>query len=159
MKYKRKKGVSFKKGKKKTFPFRGVNYKSGLELKMAKLLYEANIKFQYEPTTFHLMEGFKFTTSSYERQTNGKGEFMDRGNKKILPIKYTPDFIGDNFVIETKGHANESFPLRWKMFKDYMMKNDVDVLLFKPQSHKECEQVIQILKTIPKNGNTTAKRK
>ena len=37
--------------------------------------------------------------------------------KKYLPIKYTPDFIGDNFIIETKGRANESFPMRWKLFK------------------------------------------
>ena len=25
---------------------------------------------------------------------NGKGEYKNRGNKRILPIKYTPDFIG-----------------------------------------------------------------
>ena len=25
-------------------------------------------------------------------QANGKGEFKQRGRKKILPIKYTPDF-------------------------------------------------------------------
>jgi hypothetical protein len=41
-------------------------------------------------------------------------------NKKILNIKYTPDFIGKGFIIETKGRANESFPLRWKMFKRYV---------------------------------------
>ena len=35
--------------------------------------------------------------------------------KKILNIKYTPDFIGKDFIIETKGRANESFPLRWKL--------------------------------------------
>ncbi len=155
MKYKRKKGSSFTKGKKKVFPFRGTNYKSGLELKMAKLLYEAKIKFDYEPMTYNLMEGFRFSRSSYERQTNGKGEFRERGGNKILPIKYTPDFIGKGFVIETKGHANESFPLRWKMFKNHVLKNKLDVILFKPQTHKECESVIQILKT-RKSGNTTA---
>ena len=37
--------------------------------------------------------------------------------KKYLPIKYTPDFIGEDFIIETKGRANESFPIRWKLFK------------------------------------------
>ena len=37
--------------------------------------------------------------------------------KKYLTIKYTPDFIGKDFIIETKGRANESFPLRWKLFK------------------------------------------
>jgi hypothetical protein len=54
---------------------------------------------------------------AYERQANGKGEYKDRGNKKILGIKYTPDFEGSDFIIETKGRANDSFPLRYKLFK------------------------------------------
>ncbi len=41
-------------------------------------------------------------------ESNGKGEMVNRGNKKILPIKYTPDFVGSNFVIECKGRANQS---------------------------------------------------
>ena len=32
-----------------------------------------------------------FESDSYERQSNGKGDMVNRGNKKILPIKYTPD--------------------------------------------------------------------
>ena len=39
-----------------------------------------------------------------------KVSIKNRGNKKILTIKYTPDFIGKGFIIETKGRANESFP-------------------------------------------------
>ena len=49
---------------------------------------------------------------------------VNRGEKIILPIKYTPDFIGKGFIIETKGRANESFPMRWKMFKKYINKHD-----------------------------------
>ena len=45
---------------------------------------------------------------------------INRGQKKILNIKYTPDFVSDSFIIECKGRANESFPLRWKMFKKYV---------------------------------------
>ena len=53
---------------------------------------------------------------------NGKGEYTKiEDAKNILPIKYTPDFIGDDFIIETKGRANESFPMRWKMFKILVM--------------------------------------
>ena len=61
--------------------------------------------------------GFHFENEVYERQANGKGDYKNRGCKRILPIKYTPDFIGDTFIIETKGRANESFPMRWKLFK------------------------------------------
>jgi hypothetical protein len=82
---------------------------------------------------------------SYERQSNGKGEFKNRGNKKILPIKYTPDFIGDGFIIECKGRANESFPMRWKLFKGYVNTVQPYVTLYKPQNQKECDQVIELI--------------
>ena len=74
----------------------------------------------YEGETFELQEAFDFPFESYERCGNGKGEYKNRGKKKILNIKYTPDFIGEGFIIETKGRANESFPLRWKMFKKFL---------------------------------------
>ena len=70
---------------------------------------------------------------------------VNRGEKKILPIKYTPDFIGDGFIIETKGRANESFPMRWKMFKKHINKNELPVTLYKPQNHKECDKVVEII--------------
>ena len=40
-----------------------------------------------------------------------EGEFKERGGKKIRAITYTPDFIGDGFIIECKGRPNESLPL------------------------------------------------
>jgi hypothetical protein len=81
----------------------------------------------------------------YERQSNGKGEFINRGNKKILGIKYTPDFIGTDYIIECKGRPNESFPMRWKLFKKYVAENLPNVTLYKPQNQKECEKVIEII--------------
>lgn len=142
-KYKRKKGSSISKAKKYTY--KGINYKSGLEKYMAQVLTEAKIKFQYEPEKFQIQQGFKFETESYERQSNGKGEYRNRGEKKVLPITYTPDFIGDGFIIETKGYANESFPMKWKMFK-YLVHNELlNVVLYKPQNRKECDETIKII--------------
>ncbi len=112
MAYKRKKGKSIVGTKKRTYPFKGVQYKSGLERNMAMLLDEAKIPFEYESTKFDCLTGFSFPFKSYERQSNGKGEYKDRGGKKVLGVSYTPDFIGDGFIIETKGYANESFPMR-----------------------------------------------
>ena len=123
----------------------GITFASGLEKYMYQALKQANIKNEYEGRTYTLIEGFQFETSSYERQSNGKGQFTDRGNKKILPIKYTPDFVGDNFVIETKGRANESFPIRWKLFKNFINRCYPYVTLYKPQNQKECDQVIELL--------------
>ena len=135
--YKRKKGKSMIQARKHLYE--GIQYKSGLEMKMAKVLTGLNIPFQYEPTKFTLMEGFHFDVDSFERQSNGKGEYKNRGNKKVLPITYTPDFIGRGWIIETKGFAGDVFPLKWKLFKDWIEKNDSGVTLYKPQCQKECE--------------------
>lgn len=124
----------------------GINFASGLEKHMYIALKKARIKATYEGETFILVDGFMFESSSYERQANGKKDMADRGNKKILPIKYTPDFIGDDFIIETKGRANESFPMRWKLFKKYVNENLTGITLYKPQNQKECDAVVELIK-------------
>ena len=140
-KFKRKKGPV--QAKKVTFD--GIKFASGLEKYMYKALKEAKIKATYEGQTYVLQEAFLFDVDSYERQGNGKGDMVNRGQKKILNIKYTPDFISDSFIIECKGRANESFPIRWKMFKKYVKNNLSHVTLYKPQNQKECDEVIQLI--------------
>ena len=123
----------------------GITFASGLEKYMYLALKKAKIKADYEGETFTLINGFEFDTTSYERQSNGKGEFKNRGDKKILPIRYTPDFVGDKFIIECKGRANESFPMRWKLFKRMINISRPYVTLYKPQNQKECDQVIELI--------------
>ena len=123
----------------------GITFASGLEKYMYRALKKAKVKAKYEGRTYTIQSGFEFNMDSYERQSNGKGEFKNRGNKKILPIKYTPDFIGDGFIIECKGRANESFPMRWKLFKGYVNTVQPYVTLYKPQNQKECDQGIELI--------------
>jgi len=123
----------------------GITFASGLEKYMYRALKKAKVKAEYEGETFTLINGFNFEIDSYERQSNGKGEFKNRGNKKILPIKYTPDFVNENFIIECKGRANESFPMRWKLFKRMINISRPYVTLYKPQNQKECDQVIELI--------------
>ena len=141
--------------------YNGVTFASGLEKYMYKSLLDAHIDFDYEGETFELCPAFDFSNECYERQSNGKGEFTNRGNKKVLNIKYTPDFIGEDFIIETKGRANESFPLRWKMFKYTMHMSGDTRTLYKPQNQAECSQTIKLIlekrKDLP--GKSTLKDK
>ena len=146
-KYKKKRGPV--RAKKVTYD--GIKFASGLEKYMYMALKKAKIKAKYEGQTYIIQEGFIFKNESYERQSNGKGEMVNRGNKKILPIKYTPDFVGSNFVIECKGRANESFPMRWKLFKKYVNTNMKHVTLYKPQNQKECDEVIKLIIKKSKN--------
>ena len=113
---------------------------------MYMALKKAKIKAKYEGQTFELIPSFEFNLESIERQSNGKGEYKNRGNKKILNIKYTPDFVGKGFIIETKGRANESFPLRWKLFKKLITERRLGPLtLYKPQNQKECDETIRLI--------------
>ena len=129
----------------KKVTFDGIKFASGLEKYMYMALKKAKIHAIYEGATFELQEGFMFDTDSYERQGNGKGTMINRGQKKILNIKYTPDFVNPSFIIECKGRANESFPLRWKMFKKYVKEQIPHVTLYKPQNQKECDEVIELI--------------
>ena len=151
-KYKRKRGPV--RAKKVTFD--GITFASGLEKYMYIALKKAKIKAKYEGETYIFQEGFEFKNESYERQSNGKGDLVNRGCKKILPIKYTPDFISSSFIIECKGRANETFPIRWKLFKKYVKDNLKHVTLYKPQNQKECDKVIELIikknKGVRKNG-------
>ena len=129
----------------KKVTYDGIRFASGLEKYMYLALKKAKIHAVYEGCTFVLQEDFKFKTDSYERQANGKGEMVNRGQKKIQNIKYTPDFVSDSFIIECKGRANETFPLRWKMFKKYVKEHLKHVTLYKPQNQKECDQVVGLI--------------
>ncbi len=139
--YKRKRGPV----QSKKITVDNITFASGLEKYMHEALKNANIEAKYEGKTYELISGFNFDNISYERCANGKGDFKDRGNKKILPITYTPDFIGEGFVIECKGRANESFPIRWKLFKKVVNNTDPHVIIYKPQNQKECDKTAELI--------------
>jgi hypothetical protein len=123
----------------------GVKFASGLEKYMYIALQKAKIGFNYEYRSFQLLPTFEFNQVAYERQANGKGEYKNRGNKKILGIKYTPDFEGYDFIIETKGRANDSFPLRYKLFKALLSMTEPSITLYKPQNQAECDKTVQLI--------------
>ena len=135
----------------KKISYDGINFASGLERYTYMALKKAKLFEGYENEVFQLIEGFDFKNQSYEKQANGKGDYTNRGQKKILGIKYTPDFVGKDYIIECKGRANESFPLRWKLFKLWLTKNNIGKTLYKPQNQKEVDRTIQLIKESRRN--------
>lgn len=129
----------------------GIEFSSKLELYMHRALKKAKIKNKYEGKTFTIINGCQFPMSSYEK-TKASKELVERGNKKLLPIKYTPDFIDvldpPRFIIETKGNPNETFPMRWKLFKMHLVNEGIHTNLFMPRNQKDCDKVVCILKNI-----------
>lgn len=128
--------------------YQGLDFASKLEMHMYKLLKKAKIPVDYEGKTYTLVEGFNFSNASYEK-TRVKKVLHDRGNKNVLPIKYTPDFLDaqdpPRFIIECKGNPNEAFPLRWKLFKKHLIDQGIKADLFMPRNQKDCAEVVRII--------------
>lgn len=124
----------------------GIEFASILESTMYKLLKQAGIKNKYEGESFVTFEPFVLEEACFERATRRSKEMIDR--RKVTKVSYTPDFIGENneWFIEVKGRANESFSIRWKLFKNMIAQWKNPPLVFKPTNKKDCEQVIKILK-------------
>ena len=122
-----------------------IEFKSGLEAYMYKALKAANIKAQYEGVSYELIPSFDLKNKCYERQASSKGEYRNRGGKTIRKVTYTPDFTGRGFIIECKGRPNESFPIRWKLFKMYASKKLPKVTIYKPQNQKECDETVSLI--------------
>lgn len=126
----------------------GIEFDSKLELFMYKRLKEEGIDFTYNEIKYLLIPSFKYPKDIFEPKKVKEKELVSKTT--IRKMEYTPDFVGPNesWIIETKGRANESFPLRWKMFKHKMLERDEPPVLFLPRNQHECEQVITILKQL-----------
>lgn len=107
-----------------------IKFRSKLEVYCYKRLRESNIKTEYESKKFILQQGFELD------------------NEKIRPITYTPDFIGDTFIIECKGMQTDSFKIKWKMFKYWLFTNKINYKLYMPRNQKDIEKVIQDINEI-----------
>ena len=141
-KIKRKKGPV----QSKKITYDGIKFASGLVRYTYMALKKAKLYEGYENEVFQLIESFNFNNIYIEKQANGKGDYTNRGQKKILGIKYTPDFVGKDYIIECKGRANESFPIRWKLFKLWLTNNKIGKTLYKPQNQKEVDLTITLIK-------------
>jgi len=123
-------------------------YKNSLEKYCGDSLKKHGHKFQYE-SQFVLVEGFHYPSDHF-KSVPKKKELVKVTGKKTLPIKYKPDFyLPDAKVfIETKGfvRANDSFPLRWKLFLRYLMDSDMsDHAVFIPKNRGQVDEVINYL--------------
>jgi len=139
-------------------------FKSGLELFCYKQLNENNIPFIYQPGKTVLLNSFDINYKCYE----SIGKIYRDKDKKIInntkrfdlvdsvrEISYTPDFICPDmsWIIETKGFANDSFPLRWKMFEAWLFDHKYDGVLMKPENQKEVLQCIEIINKFKDNDS------
>ncbi len=119
-------------------------YKSRLEKIAAELLEESGLEFKYEPWVVELKQPFVAKVKSYERI--GKKKVYKLQSNKIKGITYTPDFVGVDWIIETKGVRTADFNIRWKLFKKYLLDNNLEYRLYMPGSKKEIVESIKLIK-------------
>ena len=133
-----------KNAKKQTY--KGITFQSQLELHCYKGLEADKIPVEYEKTTFTIFDPLVYPQACYE---GTKKKLYNKGSK-VRAITYTPDFVDPDgkWIIETKGYANESFPLRWKLFKKHLKDNNLQYVLFLPRNKKQVDEVIDLIKQL-----------
>jgi hypothetical protein len=75
--------------------------------------------------------------------------------KKFKPIGYkqqkmgyTPDFVGNGWLMEVKGQRRADFNIRWKLLKKLLTDNNVDIVLFMPRTFEQAKICIEEIKKI-----------
>ena len=137
----KRKGKSMIKSKKASY--NGIEFQSLLEKRMYQLLHEEEIPVEYEEHSFIVFDALVYPQACYE----GTPKKLYNKGSKVRSITYTPDFVDPHgkWIIETKGYANESFPLRWKMFKKHLKENNLAYVLFMPRNKEQCKEVLELI--------------
>jgi hypothetical protein len=135
----------------KKINFNGIQFQSRLELHCYKRLIEAGLEFEYEPESFELIPKFEYDNDCYESYKKGTKWLFGEKSKVVRAMKYKPDFVNlkDGWIIECKGHPNESFPIKWKLFKLYLKQRGMNVHLYMPKNQTHVDDCVKnILKTV-----------
>lgn len=108
--------------------YKGVVYRSKMEVTFAMMLDSEGIEYGYESETWMLMQPQKYM------------------GKTIRAVTYTPDFIVDNVIIEIKGWRNDVFPLKKKLIIKFINDNCPDTLFIEARNINDMRQAIYEIK-------------
>lgn len=133
--------------------YKGIIFKSKLEVSCYKLLETSGLDFKYEPSKYLLFEGFYTKGSVYSPSNISRGvvgKELKLNTNKIRSITYTPDFeiyCGKFTVyLDVKGMANDVYPIKKKMFLKYLEDKGDYYMFFEPHNIKQITQMLNIIK-------------
>lgn len=126
----------------------GINFKSKLEGYCYQQLKANGIPFRYEQDSFILIDAFSFPNDSWEKGKEKGKKVFKKANPTIRAITYKPDFtnLDDGWIIECKGMMTDTFPIRWKLFKRYIVENNLTYDLYMPRNKKQIEETVNLIK-------------
>jgi hypothetical protein len=134
--------------------YKGIHFKSTLEMNTYKTLIENGFSPEYEQHTFTLWEGKNLSVPCYDLHKDRKihKNVWGLNNYKPANIKYTPDFVllinQRLVIIESKGYPNDRYIYVKKLFRSYLQEKYPDSLFFEIHNKKQLLAAIQIIKTL-----------
>ena len=115
-------------------------FDSRLEYSAMREFKKAKLDVCFHPESIILQDKFRATTFE-------KAELKEKGIRKM---SYTLDFIikhdDKEYHIEMKGHEEEAFKMRWKLYLN-SVKNDDNIIPCLVKSVKEIKALIKEIKT------------
>lgn len=108
--------------------YKGVQYRSKLEVRFAMMLDAEKIPFAYEEETWVVLD---------------KQTYM---GKTIRCVTYTPDFIIGNVVVEIKGFRNDVFPLKKKLIIKFINENRPDTVFIEAKTVADMRAAVDVIK-------------
>lgn len=108
--------------------YKGVQYRSKLEVRFAMMLDAEKIPFAYEEETWVVLD---------------KQTYM---GKTIRCVTYTPDFIIGNVVVEIKGFRNDVFPLKRKLIIKFINENRPNTVFIEAKTVADMRAAVDIIK-------------
>ena len=113
--------------------YKGVKYRSTFEANCAKIFDAYNIKVAYEPFKITLLPKFKYNGIT------------------IRGITYTPDFVGDNFIVECKGYPNDNWHDKRKWVMHYMLYKMPEYVFYEIHNTIQLKNLLNTLKNESKS--------
>ena len=114
-------------GDNRCLEYKGVKYRSQLEVKTAEVLDALHIPFEYESRKLILQEGFR---CPYQKD-------------KVRALTYTPDFIIGPIMLECKGFETPEWKIKKKLLFKYLSENEPDVIFH--QIHDAGKHLLEAL--------------
>lgn len=108
--------------------YKGIRYRSKLEVRFAMMLDAEKIPFAYEEETWVVLD-----KQTYMGQT-------------IRCVTYTPDFIIGDVVVEIKGFRNDVFPLKRKLIIKFINENRPATVFIEAKTVADMRAAVETIK-------------
>ena len=130
--------------------YKGIKFKSLLEVSVYKTLIQEGFNPLYEVEKFTIFKGFKPSKLFYNKDKKTRDLKLDMS--KVRDITYTPDFTflykDTLIVIEVKGFENDVFPIKKKLFRNLIESLETPIIYFEIFTKKQLLQAISIIRKL-----------